>query len=116
LGVMLPSFESKIIVSMCTSQTNTITIELDSARPYLQTRVLAPFWPDYGWPGHGRPARPRRYTLANAPYVSWPCRFSAFAVPCPGNYASSKAGDAEESTCCRVPKVFAKGLWIEVFS
>jgi hypothetical protein len=63
---MLPSFESKVIVSMCTSQTNTVTIELGSAGPYLQTRVLAPFWPGYEWPGRGRPAPPR-YTLANAP-------------------------------------------------
>jgi hypothetical protein len=66
-GVTLPHSESKVIVFICTSETNTITIELDSAEPCSQTRVLALFGPGYEWPGHGRPARPARYTLANAP-------------------------------------------------
>jgi hypothetical protein len=70
LGVTLPHSESKVIVSICTSETNTITIKLGSAEPCSQTRELAPFGPGYEWLGHGRPARPARYTLANAPSLN----------------------------------------------
>jgi hypothetical protein len=63
---------NELSVSICTSETNTITIELDSAEPCSQTRVHAPFGPGYEWPGHGRLARPARYTLANAPLQNTP--------------------------------------------